>query len=75
MKRRLILMSIWTIVALVSFLIVLLSLNQKTVDAKTPLSSGVGLVPMLALLGIVASAIVIKTSKKYVYDWYPTSKI
>ena len=76
MKRKIIIAIIWLVIMIISFSLIILSFTSKNVEsATTPLGLGMGLIPMLIVFGIITSIILIKTRKKYVYDWYPPSKI
>jgi len=67
-----------SIVWLVTIIIAALSLvnNPKNVEPPaTPLGLGIGLIPILIILGIIMTIFLFKTRRKYVYEWYPPSKI
>jgi len=71
-------LKIISIVWLVTVVVTVFSLvsNSRNVESSTtPLGLGIGLIPILIIIGIVASVILIKTRKKYVYSWYPPNKI
>jgi heme/copper-type cytochrome/quinol oxidase subunit 2 len=74
MKTLNIISIVWLVTAVVT--VFSLVYNSRNVESSTtPLGLGIGLIPILIIIGIVASVILIKTRKKYVYSWYPPNKI
>jgi hypothetical protein len=78
MKKKIIasIAAIWIAVAVVSLSLIVMPIGSRNAGhLATPLGLGVGLIPILLVLGIITSFIIIKTRKKYVYDWYPAERI
>jgi len=76
MKRKAIIAIIWLVIIIISSILIALPPTSRNAEpTTTPLGLGIGLIPILIIVGIVVSVILIKTRKKYVYSWYPPNKI